>query len=117
LDDKSRELQLEIDRLSQALEAPTMPVGMRTKDGLNIYAGEDDSYHFTFYERGKLGFDYAGSLNDLLYWYCQGIVSSQASRAVGDRRERFRYEYDVLGRLSPEWAKRRVRDLAAKFRQ
>jgi len=94
-----------------------MPVGKRTNDGLNVYVGEDDSYHFTFYERGRLGFDRIGSLDDLLYWYCQDIVSNQASRAVGDRRGRFRYEYDVLTRLNPQWARRNVRETANMFRK
>nr|WP_231384249.1 immunity 63 family protein [Mycobacterium sp. UM_WGJ] len=116
LDDKSNALQVEIDQLSEALGARSMPVGLRTNDGLNIFVDEDGSYHFTFYERGKLGFDRVGSLDDLLYWYCAGIVSRQASREVGDRRERFRYEYEVLSEFNIGWAKRNVRETAALFR-
>lgn len=93
-----------------------MPVGFRTKDGLNIYIADDGTYHFTFYERGKLGFDRSGSLDDLLYWYTEGIVSSQAAKWVGDRSERFKYEYQVLSRFNIEWAKRNVRQTAAMFR-
>src|SRR5579875_3161053 len=93
-----------------------MPVGFRTKDGLNIYMADDGTYHFTFYERGKLGFDRKGSLDDLLYWYCEGIVSSQAAKWVGDRAERFKYEYQVLSRFNIERAKRNVRETAAMFR-
>jgi hypothetical protein len=115
-DDKSDRLQLEINRLSERLGVAPMPVGLRTNDGLNIYVAEDGSYHFTFYERGKLGFDRSGSLDDLLYWYCEGVVTRQASKSVGDRKERFRYEYDVLSSYSTDWAKRRVRELAALFR-
>ncbi len=93
-----------------------MPVGMRTNDGLNVFVDENGYYHFTFYERGELGFDRVGSLDDLLYWYCEDIVTSQASRLVGDRKERFQYEYEVLSDFSVAWAKRRVRELAAMFR-
>ncbi|SOJ53990.1 hypothetical protein MSIMFB_01488 [Mycobacterium simulans] len=93
-----------------------MPVGRRTKDGLNIYIADDGSYHFTFYERGELGFDRSGSLDDLLYWYCEGVVSSQAAKWVGDREERFKYEYEVLSHLNVHWAKRNVRETAAMFR-
>ncbi|MBV8294770.1 MAG: hypothetical protein JOY55_23720 [Mycobacterium sp.] len=93
-----------------------MSVGVRTNDGLNIYIAGDGSYHFTFYERGKLGFDQSGSLDDLLYWYCEGIVTRQAAKRVGDRAERFKYEYQVLSRFDVRWAKRRVRELAAIFR-
>ncbi|MCV7164821.1 hypothetical protein H7I75_11055, partial [Mycobacterium stomatepiae] len=76
--DKSRELQVGIDQLSADLGVRTMPVGMRTNDGLNVFVDENGYYHFTFYERGELGFDRVGSLDDLLYWYCEDIVTSQA---------------------------------------
>lgn len=93
-----------------------MQVGLRTNDGLNIHIADDGLYHFTFYERGKLGFDRAGSLDDLLYGYCEGVVTSQAAQLVGDRAERFKYEYEVLSRFNIRWAKRRVRELATLFR-
>ncbi len=115
-EDKSGKLQNEIDRLSAQLDVRSIPVGLRTNDGLNIYIADDGSYHFTFYERGKLGFDRTGSLDDLLYWYCEGIVASRAAKWVGDRAERFKYEYQVLSRFDVSWAKRRVRELAAVLR-
>lgn len=114
-DRPSAELQTEIERCAARLGIAPLPVGMRTNDGLSIFVDDSGTYHFTFYERGKLGFDRVGTLDDLLYWYCQSTVAHQASY-IADRRERFRYEYDVLSRLSPEWAKRRVRELAARFR-
>jgi hypothetical protein len=110
------DLQLEINRRSEQLGVRPIEVGLRTNDGLNIYQADDGSYHFTFYERGKLGFDRVGSLDDLLYWYCEGIVTSQAATWVGDRAERFKYEYQVLSNFNTGWAKRRVRELAAFFR-
>ena len=85
LDDKSAALQTEIDRLSQKLGVRSIPVGFRTNDGLNIYIADDGSYHFTFYERGELGFDRSGTLDDLLYWYAEGVVTSQAAKQVGDQ--------------------------------
>ncbi|MCV7092023.1 hypothetical protein [Mycobacterium interjectum] len=94
-----------------------MPVGFLTNDGLNIFRADDGSYHFTFYERGKLGFDRIGSLDDVLYWYTEGVVTSQAAKRVGDRAERFKYEYQVLSQFDIAWAKRRVRELAALFRR
>jgi hypothetical protein len=93
-----------------------MQVGLRTTDGLHIYVAEDGVYHFAFYERGKLGFDQTGSLDDLLYWYCEGIVTRNAAKFVGDRAQRFTYEYQVLGRFDIRWAKRHVHELAALFR-
>jgi hypothetical protein len=117
LDDKSAELQAEIDRLSERFGVRSMPVGLRTNDGLNIYIADDGSYHFTFYERGKLGFDRSGSLDDLLYWYCESVVTRQAAKSVGDRKERFKYEYQVLSALNTDWAKRNVRETAAMFRR
>ncbi|MGB3474145.1 MAG: hypothetical protein WBA69_05125 [Mycobacterium sp.] len=94
-----------------------MTVGMRTRDGLNIFVADDGSYHFTFYERGELGFDRVGSIDDLRYWYCADIVTDQAAKQVGDRAERFKFEYEILGEFSAEWAKRNVRDTAAMFRR
>jgi hypothetical protein len=113
---RSAELQIEIDRLSEMLGVRPMPVGLRTHDDLNIYIADDGSYHFTFYERGKIGFDRTGTLDDVLYWYCEGVVSSQTSKRFGDRAERFKYEYEVLSGFDVRWAKRRVRELAALFR-
>jgi len=95
-----------------------MPVGQRTNDGLNIFVSAgSDAYHFTFYERGTLNFDRVGSLDDVLYWYCENIVTSQAARQVGDRAERFKYEYQVLSAIRPDWAKRNVRETANMFRK
>ena len=115
-DDESGELQLELNRLAEQLGVRPMAVGLRTNDGLNVFVADDGSYHYTFYERGKLGFDRSGSLDDVLYWFCEGIVFSQGAKYVGDRAERFKYEYQVLSKFSTEWAKRRVRELAAMFR-
>lgn len=116
MDDKSAKLQTEINRLLEKLGVRPMSVGFRTNDGLNIYVAEDGTYHFTFYERGKHGFDRIGSLDDLLYWYCEGIVTREAAKLVGDRGERFKYEYQVLSQFNVDRAKRRVRELAAIFR-
>jgi len=60
LEDKSAELETMIDRLSEKLGVRPMPVGFLTNDGLNIYIADEGSYHFTFYERGQLGFDRTG---------------------------------------------------------
>ncbi len=117
LDDKPAKLQTEINRLSEKLGVRPMQVGLRTNDGLSIYIADDGSYHFTFYERGKLGFDRSGSLDDLLYWYCESVVTRQAAKRVGDRAERFKYEYQVLNDLNADWAKRNVRETAAMFRK
>jgi len=112
----SDELQREIDRLAAGLDVPTMPVGFRTNDGLNIFVDDDGTYHYANYERGKLVWDETGSLDDVLYSYCKGVVRGQGSRYFEDRKERFLYEYQVLSHYNPEWAKRRVRELAAMFR-
>ena len=117
MDDKSVELQAEINRLSEELAVRPMQVGLRTNDGLNIFIADDGSYHFTFYERGELGFDRSGSLDDLRYWYCQDVVRSQAAKWVGDRAQRFKYEYQVLSHLNTDWAKRNVRETATTFRK
>jgi len=114
-DEKSKELQEGVDRISARLDVRSTPVGLRTNDGLNVYVADDGAYHFTFYERGKLGFDRVGELDDVLYWYCEGIVSSQASKYAGDRKQRFLFMFEVLRQFNPEWAKRGVREMAAAF--
>lgn len=117
LDAKSVELQAQIDRLSERLGVRPMPVGvLRKNDDVNIFIDENGSYHYAYYERGQLGFDQVGSLDDVLYWYCEGIITSEASRRVGDRKERFKFEYQWLSDFNVDWAKRRVRELAALFR-
>nr|WP_255251196.1 hypothetical protein [Mycobacterium avium] len=58
-----------------------------------------------------------GNLDDLLYWYTQSVVTGQAAKSVGDRAERFKYEYQVLSALNSEWAKRNVRETAELFRR
>lgn len=93
LDGKSKQLQEEIDRISQRLGVSSMPVGLRTNVGLNVYVAEDGSHHFANFERGKLYFDRVGDLDDLPYWYAKGIVGSQAARQVGDREQRFAFGY------------------------
>ena len=115
-DKNSSELQVEINRLAESLDVRPMAVGLRTNDGLNIFVDDDGTYHYTTYERGKLVWDYAGTRDDVLYWYCKGIVRGQGSRHFEDRKERFLFEYQVLSHYNPDWAKRRVRELAATFR-
>jgi hypothetical protein len=45
------------------------------------------------------------------------VVTHQAAKRVGDRAERFKYEYQVLADLNADWAKRNVRETAALFRR
>ncbi|WP_370369215.1 hypothetical protein [Mycolicibacterium sp. CH28] len=92
-----------------------MAVGLLTNDGLNIFVGDDGVYHYTFYERGKIGYDRTGGLDDVLYCYCRDLVIDQFSY-IADRVERFQLEYQVLSRINPDWAKRNVRETAAMFR-
>lgn len=115
--DRSSELQTEVNALSERLGVRPLPVGiLRKNDDVNIFIDEDGAYHFAYYERGKLGFDKVGGLDDLLYWYCEDIVTSEASKRVGDRKERFKFEYQWLSDFDVNWANRRVRELAALFR-
>ena len=114
LDAQSEELQRNIDWLAAQLGVQSIPVGQRTNDGLNIYFGEDDAYHYDFWERGQLGVNRAGSLDDVLYWFAQGKAFSAAPH--GDRRQMFQHEFDILSRINPEWGKRCVRENAAMLR-
>lgn len=117
-DEKSRELQAEIDRLAEKLGVRPITVGapLRTTDDLNIFVDDDGAYHFAYYERGKLRFDRVGSIDDILYWYCEQIVGDRAASEFGDRKLRFLWQYQTLNRYHPDWGRRWVRELAAKFR-
>jgi hypothetical protein len=117
LGDKCSRLQAEIDRPAEGLGVSPMTVGMPTRkdDELYVFVDEDGTYHYTYYERGKLRFDKAGGLDDALYWYCSDVVSSLAG--FSDRRDRFLFEYQVLSHSNPAWGKRYVRELAAMFRE
>lgn len=68
------------------------------------------------YEPGQPLFDRMGALDNILYWYTDGVVAGQAAKFVGDRAESFRCEFQVLSRFSILWTKRRVREHAAIFR-
>ena len=116
-DVKARELQEVIDRLARGLDVDSMAVGRkpRSNDDLSIFVDDDGAHHYTYYERGQLGFDRVGSLDDVLYWYCEGEVSMLAGFA--DRRDRFLFSNRVLSHYNPDWGKRYVRELAAKFRK
>ncbi len=114
-DARSGELQNEIDRLAAKLGVRPQPVGLLTNDGLNVFIGDDGVYHYTFYERGKIGYDRAGGLDDVLYCYCRDLVIDRFAY-IANRAERFQHEYEVLNRLNPDWAKRNVRETAAMFR-
>nr|WP_237112788.1 immunity 63 family protein [Mycobacteroides abscessus] len=118
MDDKSAELQSGINRLSEQFGATPISVGLRTNDGLNLYIADDGTYHYAFYERGHLSVDRTGTLDDLLYWYCEGLAFHSASKlAPADRIHLFQSEYEILSRISADWAKRQVRELAEKFRK
>lgn len=87
--DKSSQLQAEIDRLAEGLGVEPISVGpgMRRDDDLYVFVDDDGTYHYRYYERGKLVVDDAGTLDDVLYWYCAGVVSSLAG--FDDRKDRF----------------------------
>ena len=116
LDAESTDLQVQVDRLAGRLGVRPIPVGQLTSDGLRIFFGDDGIYHFTYSERGVVVEDWAGSLDDVLYRYCEGIVFHDAAR-WSDRKQRFQYEFDILSGINPEWGKRWVRELAVSFRQ
>lgn len=86
-------------------------------DGRSGELQPDGSYHYSFYERGRLGFERVGSIDDLRYWYCADIVTDEAAKQVDDRAERFKLEYEILCEFSSEWAKRNVRETAAMLRR
>ena len=92
-----------------------MPVGLRTNDGLNIYVDDDGTYHYTTYEREN------SSSTTPARWTMSSIGTAKASWAAkppDTSRIAGTLPVRVPGteRLGPDWAKRKVRELAALFR-
>ncbi|MBE5477939.1 hypothetical protein E3G68_005293 [Mycobacteroides abscessus] len=115
--EENARLQNALTDLANRLGVAAPQVGARSNghdDVLSIFVDTDGRHHFGYWERGKLVFDHTGTLDDALYWYCEGVVSQ---RAPGDRRERFRFGYDVLSSYNPDWGRRYVRELASSFRR
>lgn len=115
--DPSRHLQDELNSLARQLGVRPTVVGMRSNDDLNVFVDDEGVYHYAYWERGKLSFDLTGSLDDVLYWYCEGHASTLGHRCNGERKQAFQFTHDVLASYDPRWAKRYVRELAGKMRQ
>lgn len=97
MDDKTVELQSEVDRIAAELGVEPLSVGViRTNDDYNIFIDENGFYHYAYYERGQLRFDRVGDLDDVLYWYSNSIVFSMASRSTGNRADLFYSEYQMM---------------------
>jgi hypothetical protein len=65
---KSNASHIEIDRLSEELEVRSLPVGLRTNDGLNIFVADDGAFgEYVPLEAALAGSpDQTGRLLDLL---------------------------------------------------
>ncbi|MGH3960925.1 Imm63 family immunity protein [Mycobacterium sp.] len=125
VDDKTAHLQSEINRLAAKLNAQPVEVGHLLKnDDLNIFIDDDGRYHYSYWERGKPNFDRVGEIDDVLYWFAEGLTfdagssySARHSRQTQDFRILlWARQYELLNQLSPRWAKRCVRETANKLR-
>ncbi|HJT96339.1 MAG TPA: Imm63 family immunity protein [Mycobacterium sp.] len=125
VDDKTAHLQSEIKRLAAMLNAEPVKVGvLLTNDDLNIFIDDGGKYHYSYWERGRPNFDRVGELDDVLYWYAQGIAHDigsgySATNSAPNRDFRISLwarQYEALNQLNPHWAKRWVRETADKLR-
>ena len=123
--DKAAQLQSEIVRLARALNREPVQVGViRKDDDVNIFIDAEGKYHYSYWERGREHFDRVGDMDDVLYWFAQGItadIGSGYSARHSDENQNYRRvmwarQYEVLSQLNPQWAKRCVRELADKLR-
>lgn len=125
VDDKTAELQSEVNRLAAMLNAPPIKVGVVLKnDDRNIYIDDDGRYHYDYWERGKQKVDHVGDVDEALYWFAKdaafdvgGSVAARDSPPHQDPRILlWAKQYELLNRLNPRWANRCVRETADKLR-
>jgi hypothetical protein len=122
---KTAHLQSEINRLAAKLNAAPVEVGVILKDDdVNIFIDDDGGYHYSYWERGRANYDRVGEIDDVLYWFAEGITfeigcSYSAKHSPQDQDFRillWARQYELLNELDPRWARRCVRERAEKFR-
>lgn len=125
INDRTAHLQAEINRLAAELNAEPVEVGAVLKnDDVNIFIDEGGRYHYSYWERNKPNFDRVGEIDDVLYWFAEGITFtiggsySARYRAQNEdfRRSLWAKQYELLNRLNPHWATRCVRETADLLR-
>jgi hypothetical protein len=125
VDDKAAQLQTEINRLAAMLNAEPVKVGVLLKnDDLNIFIDDGGRYHYSYWERGRENFDLVGEMDDVLYWFAEGITHSIGSGYAAKHRSQdqdhrilmWAKQYELLNQINPSWAKRCVRETADKLR-
>ncbi|OBI46486.1 hypothetical protein A5707_21220 [Mycobacterium kyorinense] len=126
VDDKTARLQSEINRLAAALNTEPVEVGVLLRnDDLNIFIDDGGRYHYSYWERGRPNFDRVGEIDDVLYWFAEGItfnIGCSYSAQYTAQNEKFRVlmwakQYELLNQLDPRWAKRCVRETAGWLRR
>ena len=124
-DDMAAQLQAEIIRLAATLNAEPVKVGVILKDdNVNIFIDAEGRYHYSYWERGRERFDRVGGIDDVLYWFAEGITASIGSGYAAKhcaenenhRKVMWAKQYELLSWLNPRWGARCVRDLADKLR-
>jgi hypothetical protein len=124
---RTAHLQSEIDRIADTLNVPsrTVKVGvLLTNDDYNVFIDDGGKYHYSYFERGQQRFDRVGELDDVLYWFAEGLTQDIGSHYAAQhtaldhdfRSVMWARQYELLSGLNPDWASRRVRELADYLR-
>ena len=123
--DKTAELQSEVNRLAEMLNAPPIKVGVVLKDDdRNIYIDDDGRYHYDYWERGRQKADHVGDIDEALYWFAKDIAFDVGGSYAAVHNPRhpdsrillWAKQNELLNRLNPCWAKRCVRETADQLR-
>ena len=116
------EVRAQVERRGARIDAPAslLPTYGRTEDFARPHIDVDDrGYHYVVVERGaELERITTQSLDELLYTVFQAVTFSMACayelrHRVGgkdSRRLMFQTQIELLGRLEPRWARRRLQE-------
>jgi hypothetical protein len=116
------QIRMEVARLAATIEAPDslLPTYGKTEDSARPHIEVDSAgYHYVVVERGvEVEQITTPELDELLYAVFQTVTFSLACRFAGShriagedsRRPMFQHQVELLGKLEPRWARRRLQE-------
>lgn len=117
-----------IRQLAKFIDAPSslIPATVPSDQGAPHIEANNSAYHFVVCERGQeLERRTTSEMDELLYWTFQSITFSMAAdwelahrqRGQDARRQLFKRQHELLGKLNAAWAARRDAEVAEVLRE
>ena len=117
-----------IRQLGKVIDAPSslIPATVPSAWGAPHIEADGSAYHFVVCERGQeLERRTTLEMDELLYWTFQSITFSMAAdwelahrqRGQDARRQLFKRQHELLGKLKVAWAARRDAEVAETLRE